>query len=983
MKRFLLFLLLCGFCDSAYADRDSDCREQAKKRVELYNKPDSYEINEKEKANALLALYSQCMREEDPKTPDGLAAKVGNSSDSTVIYTQGVESSFQQGGIVKTVKGNGSASPTIVIVQSPAPVYAPGGNNNITQSAVIPPNMQQQPQQQPLQVYQQGVQPGVAAAFAAPSDPNMQGDKVPALAENNKVQAQQQLPPNIIINNNIPANAGSAAKPDTASTAKPDAASQPAAAAKASTPAAVPPVNVSVVNNLPQPAAASSAAAKPDAAATANKQGNPPALTNNISISDNNPLQGGLPNLKPGVGDVSLSPSLNNPLPVKNAINPSINSDHANNPASGYAQYSPEQGGEQVVTTPNKKMTISVSKNAVPGTENSSNADNSENSGANTSLLPPISGNIAVNSDGKLPLNPQELLKNQAAISANQAATANPDIYATDNIPPQSQNSYSSDGKPEQAVPSVSNNTIPSGSPAAASGAGSNGNNYALPSLSGSLTTGGTNPGNASYNAGSSTIDNPARKNASPSPVKAATIADKPSVSVVNNYPAPSAKESGGSASGKSSGGSTPVVSNNIPATPSSGGGTTPSGGSSGKGNNYALPSLSGSLTTGGTNPGNASYNAGSSNIDNPARKNANPSPVNAANIADKPSVSVVNNYPASSAKESGGSASGKSSGGSTPVVSNNIPPASGSAATPSSGNSYALPSLSGSLTAGGTNPGAASYNAGSSGQNGVVSSQKPSEPYYGKSNSGAGVAGVVAGSSGSGYSPELEQKAPVYGEVHTNMPTIKTPDKQGSVYITNNPPAYPVAAPSASSSGKNTATPAPAITNNISAAAPSGGGSGSGAGSPVAAKNPAISLPGVNVASPNPSLNMPVNPNLPNPAASANIPPIQGQKTGSKTISSSMTAPDAGKKPLQAPIESKPLESQPLIDNKPIATPQQILPEKIGEVKKVDPVKPKKKSQSSKKTKKNDSKTNDNTSNKSVYTPVGDAKKLEDIIGR
>ena len=874
MKRFLLFLLLCGFCDSAYADRDSDCREQAKKRVELYNKPDSYEINEKEKANALLALYSQCMREEDPKTPDGLAAKVGNSSDSTVIYTQGVESSFQQGGIVKTVKGNGSASPTIVIVQSPAPVYAPGGNNNITQSAVIPPNMQQQPQQQPLQVYQQGVQPGVAAAFAAPSDPNMQGDKVPALAENNKVQAQQQLPPNIIINNNIPANAGSAAKPDTASTAKPDAASQPAAAAKASTPAAVPPVNVSVVNNLPQPAAASSAAAKPDAAATANKQGNPPALTNNISISDNNPLQGGLPNLKPGVGDVSLSPSLNNPLPVKNAINPSINSDHANNPASGYAQYSPEQGGEQVVTTPNKKMTISVSKNAVPGTENSSNADNSENSGANTSLLPPISGNIAVNSDGKLPLNPQELLKNQAAISANQAATANPDIYATDNIPPQSQNSYSSDGKPEQAVPSVSNNTIPSGSPAAASGAGSNGNNYALPSLSGSLTTGGTNPGNASYNAGSSTIDNPARKNASPSPVKAATI-------------------------------------------------------------------------------------------------------------ADKPSVSVVNNYPASSAKESGGSASGKSSGGSTPVVSNNIPPASGSAATPSSGNSYALPSLSGSLTAGGTNPGAASYNAGSSGQNGVVSSQKPSEPYYGKSNSGAGVAGVVAGSSGSGYSPELEQKAPVYGEVHTNMPTIKTPDKQGSVYITNNPPAYPVAAPSASSSGKNTATPAPAITNNISAAAPSGGGSGSGAGSPVAAKNPAISLPGVNVASPNPSLNMPVNPNLPNPAASANIPPIQGQKTGSKTISSSMTAPDAGKKPLQAPIESKPLESQPLIDNKPIATPQQILPEKIGEVKKVDPVKPKKKSQSSKKTKKNDSKTNDNTSNKSVYTPVGDAKKLEDIIGR
>lgn len=332
--------------------------------------------------------------------------------------------------------------------------------------------------------------------------------------------------------------------------------------------------------------------------------------------------------------------------------------------------------------------------------------------------MPPISGNIAVNSPSKLPLNPQDSLKNQVPLSANPGSTAKPDIYVTNNIPPQSQNSYSSVGKPGQAVPSVSNNTIPSGSPAA-SGSGSSGN-----------------------------------------------------------------------------------------------------------GSSYALPSLSGSLTTGGTNPGAASYNAGNSTLDNPARKNSTSSPANAATVADKPSVSVVNNYPSASSGSAGSSASGKSSGGSTPVV-----------------------------------------------------------------------------------------------------------------------------------------------TNNISATAPSGGGSGSGAVSPGAAKNPAISLPGVNIASPNPSLNMPVNPNLPNPAASAGIPPIQGQKTGSKTISSSMTAPDAGKKPLQAPIASQPLND---------ATPPPQVVQTKPEIVKTEPVKSNKKVKT-KKPKKAANKTKD----KSVYTPVGDDKKLEDIIGR
>ncbi|MEI6730157.1 MAG: hypothetical protein WCL30_02770, partial [Pseudomonadota bacterium] len=194
MKRFLLFLLLCGFCDSVYADRDSDCRQQANKRIELYNKPDSYEINEKEKANALLALYSQCMREEDPKNPDGLATKVGNPSDSTVIYTQGGESSVQQGGIVKTVKGNGSGVPTIVIVQSPSPIYTSGENDNAAKSVVLSKQSANQSDANSMPVE------------GAEGDKNKNADKLSVVSANNQPPPPPQVPPNIIINNNIPPN---------------------------------------------------------------------------------------------------------------------------------------------------------------------------------------------------------------------------------------------------------------------------------------------------------------------------------------------------------------------------------------------------------------------------------------------------------------------------------------------------------------------------------------------------------------------------------------------------------------------------------------------------------------------------------------------------------------------------------------------------------------------------------------------------------
>ena len=72
MKNRLLLacvcLVLCASCsDVSVSGKEVLCQKQAKNRLQLYNKPDIYPIPEKDRYNALTALFYECMRSTDDK----------------------------------------------------------------------------------------------------------------------------------------------------------------------------------------------------------------------------------------------------------------------------------------------------------------------------------------------------------------------------------------------------------------------------------------------------------------------------------------------------------------------------------------------------------------------------------------------------------------------------------------------------------------------------------------------------------------------------------------------------------------------------------------------------------------------------------------------------------------------------------------------------------------------------------------------------
>ena len=106
----ITLLLLCGCKDITHvqtgyvSDRD-DCRSRAESRLSLYNQPDTYPISSKEKNNALLALFDECMRE------DGW--NVGKKETAHAVPPPvPVPVPVQQ------------QQPTVIVVQSPAPAAA-------------------------------------------------------------------------------------------------------------------------------------------------------------------------------------------------------------------------------------------------------------------------------------------------------------------------------------------------------------------------------------------------------------------------------------------------------------------------------------------------------------------------------------------------------------------------------------------------------------------------------------------------------------------------------------------------------------------------------------------------------------------------------------------------------------------------------------------------------------------------------------------
>ena len=234
MKYITLFLFVTLTCSAgaAFADKEKECREQAKSRLELYEKPDSYTINDKEKANALIALFSQCMKEQDGKANDKIEPNYSNEnagkpSNSAIVVGQD--------GSVRTVNnaGNNYHGASVVIVQA--------------QPSVIPAN----------ELY-----PNTANASSAETDS--------AKANNANKNAANQQP--ITIVNNIPPQTQNEQKDK-----EKEANNKPPASA---------PVTVNVTNNVPSNAAKSEAE-KPQQQLANNNQ--PQVKPNNTYLDNNVP----------------------------------------------------------------------------------------------------------------------------------------------------------------------------------------------------------------------------------------------------------------------------------------------------------------------------------------------------------------------------------------------------------------------------------------------------------------------------------------------------------------------------------------------------------------------------------------------------------------------------------------------------------------------------------------------------------------------
>ena len=430
---FFIFVFISN-ANTAFADKEKDCREQSKSRLQLYEKPDSYTINDKEKANALIALFSQCMKEQDGKSNDKIDPNYGNeniekSPNSTVIVGQD--------GSVRTVNNasNNYHGASVVIVQA-----------------------------QPKVITADELYPNAVNATNAESDA--------AKANNANKNATNQQP--ITIVNNIPPQQESEQK-DKQSNNKP-----PAPA----------PVTVNVTNNIPKAEAekpqqqatnnnAQQAAQQDKPQTTPSNNGNT-YIPNNTYIS-NTEHQSSLPQSQmaanaPVLPNTIINNSTTSPQPV--AAKPPQVSVTVNNSVpnvsnkseqfiSGNNQQLPQQPKSQNLPNVNNTYMDGSEKFDLPASNLTeqlpqniahTTATTTANTAANTALPSIIASNPVVNNSFAAPTPPKPAPINVTVNNSNPIKNSLP--AATNNISAPSKPSLTNNNTNKPAPISVSD-TIP------------------------------------------------------------------------------------------------------------------------------------------------------------------------------------------------------------------------------------------------------------------------------------------------------------------------------------------------------------------------------------------------------------------------------------------------------------------------------------------------------------------------------------------
>ncbi len=254
MRYYLILPLLILFAGCTEADMSTppsspipppskDCREQARDRLDLYNKPDIEPLSEKEKINALSALYDECMRERDGYryVVDFRNAKTGGGCDAAGHCPSGETST-----VTGNQPTNQPVSPvSVTVINQPGyGQYAqpPGNNAPAAQATATPPAESEQ--NHPIQ------KPASAEETEKARMPVANAEEKKTPVGQPRTEPPQQQPVSVTINNKAyPLPEKEEAR--TATAAEQSQASTPASAQTPAHQATAVPVQPVSVNNQP------------------------------------------------------------------------------------------------------------------------------------------------------------------------------------------------------------------------------------------------------------------------------------------------------------------------------------------------------------------------------------------------------------------------------------------------------------------------------------------------------------------------------------------------------------------------------------------------------------------------------------------------------------------------------------------------------------------------------------------------------------